>query len=147
MDSCMYCVPGEKLASLMAPVAKLRVSTLFLLRDQSFAGRCVLMFEDHCKEVDEVPESKKLPLMQDLSDAVSAIRAVFKPDKVNYAIFGDEVTHLHVHLVPKYKGGTLWGQAYCSQAVEAVRLTPVAWEARIEAVRSALNSQGGKLNA
>ena len=144
MDPCMYCDPGEKLNSLMKLVKKLRVSTLFILRDQSFKGRCVLMFEEHRKEIDDISTDKQLLFIQDLSDAVSAIRSVFHPDKVNYAIFGDEVPHLHIHLVPKYKDGPLWGQAFCAQAVEPLRIPEDALRKRIEELKEALDARGGK---
>lgn len=146
MEPCMYCEPGEKLNGLMELVSEMRVSTLFLLRDQSFKGRCVLMFEEHCKEIDEMPEDKMLPFMQDLSAAVSAIRSVFNPEKVNYAIFGDEVPHLHIHLVPKYWDGALWGKPFCAQTVEALRVPEDSWKERIENLRRELNSNGGIFN-
>ena len=36
----------------------------------------------------------------------------FHPDKINYATFGDGVPHVHVHVVPKYKGGLNWGEPF-----------------------------------
>lgn len=32
-----------------------------------------------------------------------------KADKINYAIYGDLVSHFHVHLVPKHRDGLQWG--------------------------------------
>ena len=29
--------------------------------------------------------------------------------KINYAIYGDIVSHFHVHLVPKHRDGLQWG--------------------------------------
>ena len=45
----------------------------------------------------------------EVSKVAKAIYDLYKPDKINYATFGDGVPHVHVHVVPKYKGGLNWG--------------------------------------
>jgi diadenosine tetraphosphate (Ap4A) HIT family hydrolase len=134
----MYCEDGEKIKSLMTPIADLRVSRLHLLLDQSFPGRCVLALNEHHNEVDELTEKQRTDFFTDLADAVAAIRTVFKPDKVNYAIFGDQVTHFHMHLVPKYKNGALWGNPYCAEAVPEAKLSAAETAKRVEDIRAAL---------
>lgn len=46
---------------------------------------------------------------RDMAKASKAIYEAFKPDKINYAAFGDTYPHVHFHLVPKYQGGKSWG--------------------------------------
>jgi len=140
IKGCMYCEMGADVERLMAPIAELRVSLLFLLRDQSFAGRCVLALKEHRNEIHEMPDSERNKYFQDLSDAAKALQAAFSPDKLNYAVFGDQVPHFHVHLVPKKKNGKLWGKAYCAEAVEPERLAEKEFLERIAAIRARLGS-------
>jgi diadenosine tetraphosphate (Ap4A) HIT family hydrolase len=138
----MYCEMGEAIAKLMSPVAELRACRLFLLYDQSFEGRCVLALKNHRCEADELSAEERGAFMRDLSDAAAALRAAFKPDKINYAIFGDFVPHFHVHLVPKYKDGPLWGSPYCSEKVPEKRLSEADYRKRAAAIREALEKIG-----
>ena len=140
MKGCMYCEMGESVDRLMIPVAELRVSRLFLLMDQSFRGRCVLELRDHYTEVNDIPKAQGLAFYEDLSDSVTAIRKVFHPDKVNYAIIGDLVPHFHVHLVPKYRDGPVWGKPYCAEPVAAEKLGEEEYGKRIESIRKALKT-------
>ena len=41
-----------------------------------------------------------------------AVTDLLHPDKINYLIFGDTSTHLHVHIVPKYRDGKDWGKVF-----------------------------------
>jgi len=114
---CIYCARGEKLEKLMVEIVALKVSTLFLLKNQSFEGRCVLALNDHKNEIFELERKERESYFEDLSIAAKAIFNLFHPDKINYAVFGDIVSHFHIHLVPKYKKGPLWGKAFCEEPV------------------------------
>jgi ATP adenylyltransferase len=138
VKGCIYCEMGADVGRLMAPIAELRVSVLFLLFDQSFAGRCVLALKEHRNEINEMPDSERNEYFQDLSDAAKALQDVFSPDKLNYAVFGDQVPHFHIHLVPKKKNGTLWGMPYCAAAVEPVRLAEKEFMERVMTIRGRL---------
>ena len=50
--------------------------------------------------------------MDDVARAANALHKAFRPDKVNYGAYGDTGCHLHMHLVPKYKGGDEWGGVF-----------------------------------
>ena len=50
--------------------------------------------------------------MKEVSDVAQVLKSVTKADKMNYAIYGDLVSHVHVHLVPKYRNGSEWGRAF-----------------------------------
>lgn len=135
MSKCMYCEQDKNLIGLMEKVGELTVTTLYLLRDQSFYGRCVLAFDDHIKEVDEMSKEQRFYFIRDLSVAVAAIRRTTYADKINYAIFGDEVNHLHIHLVPKLKDGLLWGKPFCAEKIEPKNLDVQIWNKLIAEIK------------
>ncbi|RSL32194.1 HIT family protein [Salibacterium salarium] len=96
----------------MINIKSMKTSTLYLLRDQTHVGRCVLSLDSHKTELFQLTEEEKIMFMEDVSRASEMIYTAFYPDKINYAIYGDVVSHLHYHLVPKYTGGVDWGEAF-----------------------------------
>lgn len=110
--TCFYCDKGIELQNLMIEVAKLKVSTLYLNKDQTHKGRCIVAFNRHVKELHHL-ESEELHLfIKDVSNVAKILDASLHPSKLNYGIYGDLVSHLHVHLVPKYKESPGWGEAF-----------------------------------
>jgi diadenosine tetraphosphate (Ap4A) HIT family hydrolase len=107
--NCFYCEDGEKRRSLMKEICKIGNATLYLNRDQKHKGRCVLKYEDHVTDISKLTVQQNQVFFESLRQVAAALEALFSPDKINYAIYGDTVPHLHVHIVPKYKGGLQWG--------------------------------------
>lgn len=107
--NCFYCVPEKRPAELALEVARLEVSTLFLFKEQSHPGRCILAYKEHARELYELSPEDLAAFGRDLARAAKAISAAVKPTKLNYASFGDKMGHLHFHIVPKLEGGRDWG--------------------------------------
>ena len=135
VENCMYCIKGANLDKLMIEIIVLKVSTLFLLRDQVFKGRCVLSLNDHKKEIFDLTKDERGDYFNDLSIAANSIYQLFQPNKINYAIFGDLVPHFHVHLVPKYKEGPLWGKTFCEELVNPLILPNEELTNRVHQIR------------
>ncbi|MDR1412079.1 MAG: HIT family protein [Spirochaetaceae bacterium] len=104
--NCRYCTCADDIS---VKVADLETSVLLLPMDQTYRGRCILALNDHKSEVFMMAPDELAAWARDLSRAAKALWEVFSPDKINYAVFGDLYPHLHMHLVPKYKGGPEWG--------------------------------------
>ena len=109
---CFYCENGEKLNSLMIPVCELKYSKVFLNRDQRHKGRCIVLFKEHKTEYFQLTREENAGYFGELAKVAKAIWELYHPDKLNYATFGDGVPHVHVHVVPKYKGDVDWGQPF-----------------------------------
>jgi diadenosine tetraphosphate (Ap4A) HIT family hydrolase len=106
VDNCRYC---SRTTDIVEIVADLEVSTLYITRDQTYRGRCILALKEHKTEIFQLSAGEVEAFGRDIAKASKAIYEAFKPDKINYAAFGDTYPHLHFHLVPKYKGGKSWG--------------------------------------
>ena len=109
VDNCRYCSKGTDIAEV---VADLEVSTLYITKDQSYKGRCIIALNDHKKELFQLDSKELQAFSRDMARAAKAIYEVFKPGKINYAAFGDTYPHVHFHLVPKYEGGKSWGSQF-----------------------------------
>ncbi|MBC8081077.1 MAG: HIT family protein [Gorillibacterium sp.] len=106
---CVFCSRDERLEHLMIEICELGVSTLYLNKEQSYLGRCVLVLNEHQRELFHLPEETRAKLMEDIVRVASAIEKSFLPDKINYGMYGDTMPHIHFHVVPKYKDGDSWG--------------------------------------
>jgi ATP adenylyltransferase len=103
---------NQDLYNLMIEIAPLEVSTLFLFKEQTHKGRCVVAHREHTKEIFDLPKEEYEAFMRDVARAAKAIDKTVKPDKINYGAFADKNPHLHFHIVPKYKDGYSWGSTF-----------------------------------
>ncbi len=106
---CLYCQRNDLQKSLMIEICDLSVSTLFLFKEQSHPGRCIVAYKDHVNELFELNEIDRNAFMADVCKVASAIQKAFLPAKINYGAYSDKLPHLHFHLVPKYVDGLGYG--------------------------------------
>ena len=85
---------------------------MILFKEQSKPGRCIVAYKDHVSEIVNISEEERNLFMADVAQAANALHKAFHPDKVNYGAYGDTGCHLHMHLVPKYRGGDEWGGVF-----------------------------------
>lgn len=109
MDNCFYCEKDAKLNELMVHICDLSFSSIYLVKNQNFSGRCVVACKEHKTELFQLNEQQLIDFSKDAALVSQAIYDLFKADKINYGIFGDGVPHLHYHIVPKKKGEFCWG--------------------------------------
>ena len=106
---CLYCQRNELQKSLMIQICDLSVSTLFLFKEQSHPGRCIVAYKDHVNELFELTEADRNKFMDDVCKSAAAIQKAFGATKINYGAYSDKLAHLHFHLVPKYVDGFEFG--------------------------------------
>lgn len=109
---CMYCMEDERRDNLMIEVAQLEVSTVFLFKEQTYTGRCNVVYKDHVKELFQLTAEELSAFMRDVQKVAAAMDGAFGPDKLNYGAYGDKLHHLHMHIVPKYADQKDWGSTF-----------------------------------
>ncbi|MVX65845.1 HIT domain-containing protein [Clostridium chromiireducens] len=110
--NCFYCSKNQDLDSLMIKICDLDVSTVYLFKEQTYSGRCNVVYKEHKSEISDLTEEEAAAFINDARKVAKAIHKAFNPDKVNYGAFADTMKHLHLHIVPKYEGGTSWGKTF-----------------------------------
>lgn len=136
-NECLYCLNNQTLSELMFFVADLNVSRLFLFKEQTYYGRCVVVYKDHVNDITDLSDIDRKSFMDDVAEATRAIKKVFNPDKVNFGAYSDKLTHLHFHLTPKYQGGPDWGGIFMMNP-KKVCLTHEKYMGIIEELKSAI---------
>jgi diadenosine tetraphosphate (Ap4A) HIT family hydrolase len=109
VSECLYCQKLPVLDELMIKIADLEVSELFLFKEQSHPGRCNVVYKAHGVELHELSDAERDAYMRDVTKTAKAIQAAYNPFKINYGAFADKLSHLHMHIVPKYEGGYNFG--------------------------------------
>ena len=135
--NCGYCVHGEVLATYGIYICDLNVSKLYLFKEQSHPGRCVVAYKEHISELIDISDEERNAFFADVARVGKAIHAAFHPDKVNYAAYGDTGCHLHFHLVPKYKDGFEWGGVFAMFPTQN-RLTDAEYDEMIAKIKAHL---------
>jgi diadenosine tetraphosphate (Ap4A) HIT family hydrolase len=111
-ENCWYCSKNKDLDSLMIKICDLEVSTVYLFKEQTYRGRCNVVFKEHKSEITDLTEEEAAAFIRDVRRVAKAIQKAFNPNKINYGAFADTMKHLHFHLVPKYEGGSSWGKTF-----------------------------------
>lgn len=109
---CLYCQNNETLHDLMIEVAQLSVSRLFIFKEQTYHGRCLVAYNKHVDDLNLLSDEERNAFMADVVRATRAMQKVFNPDKINYGAYSDTLSHLHFHLIPKYIDGPDFGGVF-----------------------------------
>ena len=134
---CLYCQNNETLHNLMIEICHLRVSRLFLFREQTYRGRCLVAYDKHVNDLNELSDDERNAFMADVAQVTRAMQQAFSPEKINYGAYSDKLCHLHYHLAPKYVGGPDYGGTFQMNPGK-VYLSDEEYAQLIEAVRSCL---------
>ena len=134
---CLYCQNNDTLHSLMIEVAQLSVSRVFIFKEQTYKGRCLVAYKDHVDCLNLLSGEDRNAFMADVAKVTRAMQKVFNPAKINYGAYSDTLEHLHFHLIPKYVGGPDFGGVFRMNPKE-VYLTDEEYQAMKEQLLAAL---------
>jgi diadenosine tetraphosphate (Ap4A) HIT family hydrolase len=114
-------------------------------QDALYPGFTRVVWNNHVAEMTDLAPSDRLTLMQVVWCVEATQRSVLLPDKINLAAFGNMVSHLHWHIVPRWRDDPhfpdpVWASLRAadaqSQMTQAHRRTHILQ--RIPAYRTAL---------
>ncbi|MDR7080589.1 diadenosine tetraphosphate (Ap4A) HIT family hydrolase [Neobacillus niacini] len=134
---CLYCMEDERRDNLMIEIAKLDVSTVFLFKEQTYTGRCNVVYKDHVKELFDLEQDELAAFMNDVKKVAAAVNKAFEPSKINYGAYGDTLHHLHMHIVPKYENKENWGSTFEMNPGKTY-LTDTEYQEMIDKIKEAL---------
>lgn len=109
---CLYCTNNQTQKDLMIQFAELRVSRAFLFKEQTYRGRCLVAYNGHVNDLNELSDEERNDFMADVAQVTRAMQKAFNPEKINYGAYSDKLSHLHFHLAPKYVDGPDYGGTF-----------------------------------
>src|SRR5207245_8897529 len=86
--------PGQRIADLDQSIA-------YLHDDQFFPGWTVLVLKRHATELFALTPAERAALMEEVSNVAEALAGVFNAHKMNYELLGNQIAHIHWHLIPR----------------------------------------------
>lgn len=136
-DTCLYCQNNETLKNLMIEIKSLSVSRVFLFKEQTYKGRCLVAYNKHVNDLNELSDDERNAFMADVTRVTRAMQKSFNPEKINYGAYSDKLSHLHFHLAPKYVDGPDYGGTFQMNPGK-VYLTDAEYQAMIEKIKQYL---------
>ena len=109
---CLYCTNNQTQKDLMIQFAELRVSRAFLFKEQTYRGRCLVAYNGHVNDLNELSDEERNDFMADVAQVTRAMQKAFNPEKINYGAYSDKLSHLHFHLAPKCVDGPDYGGTF-----------------------------------
>lgn len=134
---CLYCQNNETLHNLMIEIAQLSVSRVFLFKEQTYHGRCLVAYNEHADDLNELSDENRNAFMADVARTTRAMSKAFHPEKINYGAYSDKLSHLHFHLAPKYIDGPSYGATF-EMNPGKVYLTDAQYQELVDAMKANL---------
>jgi diadenosine tetraphosphate (Ap4A) HIT family hydrolase len=94
---CVFC--REDGGELLWADDALRV---VLADEPDFPGFCRVIWNAHVAEMSDLSDNERAKLMTAVNGVERAIRRVVAPAKVNLASLGNQVPHVHWHVIPRH---------------------------------------------
>ena len=123
--------------SLMIQFAELRVSRVFLFKEQTYRGRCLVAYNGHVNDLNELSDDERNAFMADVAQVTRAMQKALNPEKINYGAYSDKLSHLHFHLAPKYVDGPDYGGTF-QMNPQKVYLTDGEYQELIDKIKACL---------
>ena len=75
---------------------------VILVDDAAYGGFCRVILHRHVPEMTDLAPAQRAQVMHTVCAVEQALRDLMRPDKINLASLGNQVPHLHWHVIPRY---------------------------------------------
>ena len=111
----------------------------YLHQDQFFAGWTVLVLKRHVTELYDLERDERGAMMDAVSDVARALATVYAAVKMNYALLGNQLPHIHWHLIPRMADDPILREPVWTHPHTPRALSPAEQRTRIDALRARLS--------
>lgn len=114
-----------------------------LVTDPDYPGFCRVIWNSHVKEMTDLSATQRAHCMRVVFAVEQAVRAVFTPDKINLASFGNMAPHVHWHVIPRFACDAhfphpVWGRRQRSARTAKSPHAPAHWRALLKSTLAKL---------
>jgi diadenosine tetraphosphate (Ap4A) HIT family hydrolase len=82
-------------------IADLGLSNAYLRDDQFFPGWTIVVFKRHATELFHLAPTERIQLMEEVNLISKVVAQVFEAKKMNYELLGNQLPHIHWHIIPR----------------------------------------------
>ena len=93
--------------------------------DAAYPGFCRVILNRHVKEMTDLSVPERAETMRVVFVVETALRELLQPEKINLASLGNQVPHLHWHVIPRFSDDTHFPDPVWAAAKRAGRAHPV----------------------
>jgi len=99
-----------------------------LVHDRRYPGFCRVIWNEHVKEMTDLSVAEQDMLMRSVFAVERALRVLAAPEKINLASLGNQVPHLHWHVIPRFSDDAhfpdpVWSSPHRPGAIHGVDAT------------------------
>lgn len=98
MTTCSLCLPASP-EHVLWQDARCRVIDV---GDPDYAGYCRVVWSAHVREMSDLTTDERVHVMAVVQGVEISLRTLLNPVKINLAAFGNQVPHLHWHVIPRF---------------------------------------------
>jgi len=128
-----------QLADDTTPVCDLPLCEVRLMDDANHPWLVLVPKLAGAVEIIDLSPAQRIQLSADIDAAARALKALFKPHKLNVAALGNQVPQLHVHVIARYTDDIAWPRPVWG-AANARPYAPEQLIERTSALRAALQA-------
>jgi diadenosine tetraphosphate (Ap4A) HIT family hydrolase len=101
---CLFCRKIAELGEQPEPdvVGQFPHSVAILSEWQFYQGYCILFSRTHATELSQLDNEERRAFLDEMCLLARALETCFRPRKLNYELLGNQVPHLHWHIIPRY---------------------------------------------
>jgi diadenosine tetraphosphate (Ap4A) HIT family hydrolase len=120
MNSCPLCRPENE--TVLWQDEHCRV---ILVDDADYPGFCRVIWSGHVKEMTDLTEPERVHLLEVVFATEEILRETLQPDKINLASLGNQVPHLHWHVIPRFTDDAHFPDPVWAARKRAARAAPM----------------------
>ena len=95
---CLFCNKEEEQL-----IKKYKFWKVLLNINQYYLGRIIVALNKHKEDFLDTEKEEREELFEIMNKIAKALKKLFNPDLLNYAILMNQEKHLHLHIIPRYK--------------------------------------------
>lgn len=121
-------------------IADLRSGKAYLHDDQFFPGWTVLVLRRHATELFQLTPPERTQLIEDVNRMAMILSEVYQAKKINYELLGNQLPHIHWHIIPRLANDPAPLEPVWQVPHEAVLLSDPELPSEIRRIRKAIEA-------
>jgi diadenosine tetraphosphate (Ap4A) HIT family hydrolase len=130
----------KRLAGDSVPVSDLPLSAVRLMNERSWPWLILVPRRPGLVDLIDLDAEGRARLMEEIARAAGALRALYRPDKLNVAALGNVVPQLHVHVIARFRTDPAWPRPIWNVKPAMEPYDPGALSEEVRRIAAALGS-------